>query len=246
MGTPIELAKQSLDIGLYTDDAEASLGFYRDSLGLPYEELLRVAKGSRQHRLGLRGSVLKINETRDVLASSPTGFQRLVIADPTLEQPRQDVDPQGMVVERVLPGTDGISAIAVTMAVADVDGQLRFLADGLWGDLLGPVRAMTGIGPPRVRIGTTIVLVEHDPSAPRAELQRALGFRYVTIQIRDVLAAHRHLLKLGFEEGMAPIRLGETAAISFVRDPNGNWWEVSQRANLTGPLPSLETPTRPS
>jgi lactoylglutathione lyase len=35
---------------------------------------------------------------------------------------------------------------------------------------------------------------------------------------------------------MAPITLGETARISFIRDPDGNWIELSQRASLVGPL----------
>jgi hypothetical protein len=30
--------------------------------------------------------------------------------------------------------------------------------------------------------------------------------------------------------------LGSTARISFVRDPDGNWIEISQRASLTGTL----------
>ena len=36
---------------------------------------------------------------------------------------------------------------------------------------------------------------------------------------------------------MSPVRLGDVAAISFVRDPDGVWLEISQRASLTGDLP---------
>ena len=40
-------------------------------------------------------------------------------------------------------------------------------------------------------------------------------------------------------EGTVPaVTLGKTARISFVRDPDGNWIELSQRASLTGPLSS--------
>jgi lactoylglutathione lyase len=35
---------------------------------------------------------------------------------------------------------------------------------------------------------------------------------------------------------MAPVTLGTTARISFIRDPDGNWIELSQRASLTGSL----------
>lgn len=78
MSAPVELAKQCLDVGLYTAATEATLAFYRDTLGLPYEELLKVSKGNRQHRLGLRGSVLKVNESRDPLPAAPSGFRRLI------------------------------------------------------------------------------------------------------------------------------------------------------------------------
>jgi lactoylglutathione lyase len=43
---------------------------------------------------------------------------------------------------------------------------------------------------------------------------------------------------MGFDSATEPIRLGDVAAISFVRDPGGNWLEISQRASLTGALPS--------
>jgi lactoylglutathione lyase len=33
--------------------------------------------------------------------------------------------------------------------------------------------------------------------------------------------------------------LGETARISFILDPDGNWIEISQRASLTGALPKV-------
>jgi lactoylglutathione lyase len=32
------------------------------------------------------------------------------------------------------------------------------------------------------------------------------------------------------------MRLGDVASISFVRDPDGNWIEVSQRKSITGSL----------
>jgi hypothetical protein len=227
---PLELAKQCLDVGLYTDRTSETLAFYQDGFGLPYEELLKVAKGSRQHRLGLRGSVLKVNETRDPLAPAPSGFRRLLIADDRATSSQRLDDPQGVAVERVVPGTGEVTAIGIVMGVADVAAQVRFLTEGLGGRLLGPGH---------VRIGTTVIVVEEDPAAPARVERHALGFRYATIQVHDVAAAHAHVVGLGFAEGLAPVRLGDTAAISFVLDAGSNWWEISQRANLTGPLPQL-------
>jgi hypothetical protein len=66
---------------------------------------------------------------------------------------------------------------------------------------------------------------------------RSRGLRYLTVHVRDVRAEHARLLALGWTEGTAPIKLGETAYISFVLDPDGVPIEISQRASLTGPLP---------
>ncbi|GIR63492.1 MAG: hypothetical protein CM15mP68_1580 [Pseudomonadota bacterium] len=36
------------------------------------------------------------------------------------------------------------------------------------------------------------------------------------------------------KKALAPVRLGDVAYISFVRDPDGNWIEISQRKSITG------------
>ena len=67
---------------------------------------------------------------------------------------------------------------------------------------------------------------------------RAPGYRYTTIQVFDVVGEHRGILARGGREGSAPVKLGDVAYISFVRDPDGNWIEISQRKSLTGSLDS--------
>lgn len=48
---------------------------------------------------------------------------------------------------------------------------------------------------------------------------------------------YEELLKVGGgDEGRPPATLGKVARISFVKDPDGNWIEISQRASLTGDL----------
>jgi lactoylglutathione lyase len=39
-----------------------------------------------------------------------------------------------------------------------------------------------------------------------------------------------------FTSPMPPTTLGTTARISMVRDPDGNWIELSQRASIVGTL----------
>src|SRR5436190_7900530 len=114
------------------------------------------------------------------------------------------------------------------MAVTDIDPARRWWIDGL---------GAADIGNSRVQLGNTVVLLLEEPNRPRTGPQRARGFRYLTVQIRDVRAEHARLLELGTAEGIAPIQLGEVAFISFVRSPDGDWLELSQRASLTGPLP---------
>jgi lactoylglutathione lyase len=74
------------------------------------------------------------------------------------------------------------------------------------------------------------------PGAVGDITQKAIGLRYMTFQVADVVAEHNHVLANGGLEGMAPVRLGDVAYISFVRDPDGNWIEISQRKSITGSL----------
>ena len=221
----MDLAKDCLDVGLYTENIAALRAFYEDELGLPYEELLKAGRGVHQHRLGLHGGVLKLNASREPLPEAPAGLRRLVVASP--DGPRSLVDPDGNEVELVPPGQDGVDAVAVHWASTDPDRLGRLLADGF---------DASPAGSGRWRVGTTVLVLEGGGSADVGPM-RARGIRYVTAQVRDVRAEHARLLDLGWTEGTAPIRLGDVAYISFVRDPDGTWVEVSQRASLTGPLP---------
>ena len=75
------------------------------------------------------------------------------------------------------------------------------------------------------------------PGRQATTAREGTGIRYLTIQVRDVETAHAHALANGLTEGMAPVRLGDTAYVSFVLLPDGDWVELSQRASLTGPFP---------
>jgi lactoylglutathione lyase len=64
-----------------------------------------------------------------------------------------------------------------------------------------------------------------------------LGYRATSpCQVFEVDREHAGILARGGAEGRAPLTLGKVARISFVRDPDGNWIEISQRASLTGSL----------
>jgi hypothetical protein len=215
----MELAKPCLDVGLYTDRYDDLRAFYCDGIGLPYEELLRAGRGIHQHRVGLHGSVLKINSSREPLEEAPTAFVRLDIHADRRETVR---DPDGT--EIVL--TPDVAAIAVHWRSRDPERLGALLREGF---------DASDLGDGRWQVGTT-VLVLHPGGGPVGPLRRR-GFRYLTVQVRDVRAEHANLLRLGWSEGTAPVKLGDTAFISFVLDPDGAPVEISQRASLTGPLP---------
>ncbi len=63
------------------------------------------------------------------------------------------------------------------------------------------------------------------------------GWAYLTVQIFDRATEHAGVLARGGAEGSAARTMGNVARFSMVRDPDGNWLELSQRASLTGPLP---------
>src|SRR6185312_10568575 len=80
-GDVVRLAKNHIDVGMMTGQIDAQLEFWQNDVGLPFEELLLLGGGRRQHRHGLNGSVLKINESRGPLPEAPpAGYRELLIA----------------------------------------------------------------------------------------------------------------------------------------------------------------------
>jgi lactoylglutathione lyase len=66
---------------------------------------------------------------------------------------------------------------------------------------------------------------------------RSPGYRYLTVQVWDADAEYARIVERGDTGAMPPRTMGNVARFGFVRDPDGNWLEISQRASLTGPLP---------
>ena len=234
----MNLAKNCIDVGLMTNRLEETRAFYGERLHLPFEEMLPLGSGSRQYRYGLLGSVLKINNSREPVPEGvATGYRRLIISDRRLPIPMDLVDPDGTAIRLVPSGQSGIGQIGIELAVTNEDAFHRF-----FGEVLGGEK----VADRSYRVGETLLSFAKDLAARRAEntgpsnpmaVMRAVGFRYMTIQVRDVDSEHARLKSLGVWEGAAPVTLGKVARISFIRDPDGNFIEISQRASLTGALP---------
>lgn len=237
----MKLAKRFVDVGLFTNRLDEMRAFYGERIRLPYEEMLPVGGGVRQYRYGLLGSVLKINHSRDPLPPRMAGgYRMLSISDPRTPMPLPMQDPDGNDLELVPTGQRAVNQIEIHIGVTDEDAFEHFYADALNAEK---------IGAGRFKLGETIVSFRRDPAAMRARKSpsasatdvmasmRAVGMRYITVQVRDCDGEHRRFMSMGVWEGAAPVSLGAVARISFIRDPDGNFIEISQRASLTGPIP---------
>lgn len=224
----IRIAKPALDLGLYTNQRVPMLAFWQQTIGLEFSETLPVGGGVQQLRHAIGDSVLKINHARAALPETPpAGYRELTIARPDVSSARHLTDPDGNRVTMVPSGHSGIDQIEIRVAVRSVAAHQDF-----YGRILELPHDETG----RFRCGASLLAIEHDPAAPTDAEMRGVGYRYLTIQVYDVVAEHRRILARGGTEGTAPLRLGDVAYISFVRDPDGNWIEISQRKSITGSL----------
>jgi len=227
----VNLSKPRVDVGLNTNNLEPMLAFWQNEVGAPFDHVLPIQSGLKQHRHDLNGSVLKINHYRDPLPERPrAGYHEVIVARAGLAAPRSLEDPDGNRVQLVPPGTFGIDQIAVKLLVRDLAAHTRFYAEALGLERIpsDSWRALLA--------GETLLVCEQSEHAPREAAFDGSGWRYITFQVFKVDEEHARILAEGGREALAPRTLDKTARISMVRDPDGNWIEISQRAAITGSL----------
>jgi len=228
----MDLAKPHLDVGLYVRDTEPALQFWQDQVGAVFDHVLPLRRGVRQYRHGLFGSVLKINNSREPIAENPpSGYLELLVAREGLDAPLSLQDPEGNRVSLVPHGHLGVHKVGVRLGVRDLAAHRRFYTEALQL----PEVAVPGVGA-AFKAGDSMVLIDQSADAPADARIDGYGWRYITFQIRKVDQEHAFALAHGATEGTAPMTLGETARISMIRDPDGNWIELSQRASIVGSL----------
>jgi lactoylglutathione lyase len=227
----MRLAKRRFDIGLATNNLEPMLRFWRETVGASFDHLLPIRRGLDQYRHDLSGSVLKINHMADPLPpTAPSGYRELLIAREGLEAPLALVDPDGNLVRLIPARAFGVTQIGVRLIVRDLAAETRFYAEAL-GLTEEAYEAGTAF-----RVGEGVILIEQADDAPLDAPFDGGGWRYLTFQVFGVDSEHAHVLANGGREALAPVTLGTTARISMVKDPAGNWIEISQRASITGSL----------
>ncbi|MEP0068900.1 VOC family protein [Pyruvatibacter sp.] len=231
----MELAKKSLDVGLFTNAPEEVSAFWVEKAHVQFDHVLPVTRELRQHRHTLDGAVLKINHAKDPLPPrGEAGYLRLVVASPDVADPQSLVDPDGNELVRWPMGRDGITHWALELATPSVEAFMTFYRDAVGLPVDDAMPCAVACGQSRI-VGCVTPDV---PGRSDNDVMVRPGLRYSTIQVFDVDAEYarivRHNPAYGAQE---PRTLGKTARIAFIRDPFGNWIELSQRASLTGALP---------
>jgi lactoylglutathione lyase len=204
------------------------LAFWQGVAGVGMDQVVPMGPGLDQHRHNVLSSVLKINHSLAVLpANPPSGYRELLIAAEGLTAPQAMADPDGNRVSLVPPGHEGVTQIGMRIGVRDLAAHCRFFAEAL---------RLPEERPGTFRAGESLLLLEEDPSAPCDAQVEGRGWRYITFQIFQVDQEHAAVLANGGREARAPFALGSAARVSMVRDPDGNWIELSQRASIMGSL----------
>jgi lactoylglutathione lyase len=229
----MDLAKQNVDVGIFTNNLEAMQEFYSKTLGLPFESVLPVGGGFKQHRYLANGSVIKLMHTEAPLSRRhPGGYETIMIASTTAKIPRFLPDPDRNSVEVIPTGQDDVTQLEIRVGVSNPDAFASFYTQAL---------GATAIGGNRFKIGETIIAVFHEPETHKKVVSpfanalevikdmAGLGIRYITLGVKDCDAAFAALKGAGAVEALAPANFGTVARIAFVRDPDGNFIELAQR-----------------
>jgi lactoylglutathione lyase len=229
----MELRKPQVDVGIFTRQLEKMQEFYGEQLGLEFESVLPVGGGFRQYRYLCNGSVIKLMHSREPLRSRrPGGYETLMIATPKVTQVEALPDPDNNTIGLVPPGRDDVTQLEIRVGVRDVEafGQFYTRAFGA-----------VDIGNNRYKIGETLFGVYHEPEIHPLQMtpfanplqvvnaMAELGIQYVTLQVGNCDEAFSALKAAGATVAVEPSTFGTVARISFVRDPDGNFIELSQR-----------------
>lgn len=230
----MDLEKNSLDFGMFTNHPEVMHDFYNGQLGLKFEGTTPMGPKFKLSRYMLNGSVLKLWHATDALPPrTPAGYKSLTIADSKATAPRTMSDPDGNQLLFVPPGHNQVDQIEFQLGVSDMALSERF-----YGDALGAERVAGG----RYRFGQTFLSLSADPGARRVKTElitnpldavaamAGVGYRYLTIQVRDCAVEYQRVMGKDVNQGVAfTSGAGPLAGLFMVRDPDGNWVEVLQR-----------------
>jgi catechol 2,3-dioxygenase-like lactoylglutathione lyase family enzyme len=125
---PLQITKQSIDIGIITKDAAPMLSFYRDTLGLEFEGEMAMAGGGNMVRLKCGTTVVKIvTHGKEPEGSAPsggirtaTGYRYWTISVSNIEAATAECADAGYRV--TVPVTEIRPGVSISM-IEDPDGN---------------------------------------------------------------------------------------------------------------------------
>lgn len=224
----IKLAKQTIDVGLATNQIAAHNAFWVDQVGLPFEAELPISDKQSQMRYDALGSVVKINGfVGTLLPGAVGGYRELLLVRQGLAEPVRLQGPDSVFVSLVPPGYSGIDQIGMRLTVSRLKAHRDFYREAL---------CLTEEDPACFRIGKSLLILEEDCSIDPEEPKRETGWRYITLQVFKAAEAHAHALACGATVAKPLTTMRDVARYSIIRDPDGNAVELSQRVLLTGSL----------
>jgi len=124
----LNITKDSIDLGIVIKDEDASLAFYRDTLGLPYQAKVDMPGGMIMHRLLSGTSVIKLlalPKTPEAEAApggivGGTGFRYFTISVSNLEEAVEAASSAGSTI--AITPRDVRPGIKIAM-IEDPDGN---------------------------------------------------------------------------------------------------------------------------
>ena len=124
----LNIAKPAIDIGIVTNNPDAMLTFYRDTLGLEFEATIPMPGGGQMNRFRVGESVIKIVET-DPKPETPaapggirgaTGYRYWTIWVSNLTESVEKIEAAGQQV--VVPAKEIRPGVTIAI-VTDPDGN---------------------------------------------------------------------------------------------------------------------------
>lgn len=185
----MQLVKPALDVGLYTNNLDPVLTFWQQQANMPFSELLPVGGGVHQHRHAIGDSVLKINHSRTPRPSGASGLAQLTIFSEHVDASQQLTDPDGNTVE-LHPTKPDAPNLRLTLRVNDITASEHF-----YQHALGLSRNDHGA----FLVGHSEIVLQ--PGQVGDIPQKAVGLRYMTFQVANVVSKHNYVLAHGGQEG---------------------------------------------
>jgi lactoylglutathione lyase len=126
-------------------------------------------------------------------------------------------------------GTAGVTRIGITVRTRDPERMMNFYLRAMEFERVAPFTA---------RCGDTLLFIEEGPGGIETDDFIGPGYRYLTVQIFDADQSIKDIVMRGGRLAREVVSFKDVARYGFVKDPDGNWIEISARASLTGIAPS--------